>query len=96
MRDVNNTYGHLVGDQVLEGVAEVFRAELRHYDVPARFGGEEFAILLPETGLDEALAIADRIRRAVAEKRFDVEASNEPVRVTVSMGVSTTSGSSCP
>ncbi len=88
LRDVNNTYGHLVGDQVLEGVAEVFRAELRHYDVPARFGGEEFAILLPETGLDEALAIADRIRRAVADKRFDVEASNEPVRVTVSMGVS--------
>ncbi len=46
LRDVNNTYGHLVGDEVLEGVADVFRDELRHYDVPARFGGEEFAILL--------------------------------------------------
>jgi diguanylate cyclase (GGDEF)-like protein/putative nucleotidyltransferase with HDIG domain len=88
LRDINNTYGHLVGDQVLEGVADVFRAELRHYDVPARFGGEEFAILLPETGLDEALEIAERIRRAVAARIFDVETANEPVRVTVSMGVS--------
>jgi diguanylate cyclase (GGDEF)-like protein/putative nucleotidyltransferase with HDIG domain len=88
LRDINNTYGHLVGDEVLEGVAEVFRNELRHYDVPARFGGEEFAILLPETGLDEALEIAERIRRAVAARRFAVEAANEPVRVTVSMGVS--------
>src|SRR6266542_2469306 len=48
LRDINNTYGHLAGDAVLQGIAEVFRAQLRHYDVPARFGGEEFAILLPE------------------------------------------------
>src|SRR5690242_551536 len=86
LREVNNTYGHLVGDQVLTGVAEVFRDELRHYDVPARFGGEEFAILLPETGLDEALEIAERIRRAVAAKKFDIESAHDPVSVTVSMG----------
>jgi diguanylate cyclase (GGDEF)-like protein/putative nucleotidyltransferase with HDIG domain len=87
LRDVNNRYGHLVGDEVLEGVADVFRDELRQYDVAARFGGEEFAILLPETGLDEALEIAERIRRAVAAKRFDVDTANEPVGITVSMGV---------
>jgi diguanylate cyclase (GGDEF)-like protein/putative nucleotidyltransferase with HDIG domain len=89
LREINNSYGHLVGDEVLEGVAAVFRAELRHYDVPARFGGEEFAILLPETDTDQALEIAERIRRAVAARLFDVPTASEPVRVTVSLGVAT-------
>src|SRR5256714_5804043 len=87
LRDINNTYGHLAGDAVLQGIAEVFRAQLRHYDVPARFGGEEFAILLPETPPDQAFEIAERIRRAVAERTFDVETSSEPIRATVSIAV---------
>src|ERR671925_1542630 len=87
LREINNTYGHLAGDAVLKGIAEVFRALLRHYDVPARFGGEEFSILLPETSPEEALEIAERIRRAVAQRRFDVETSSEPIRATVSIGV---------
>src|SRR5205085_9920689 len=87
LRDINNTYGHLAGDAVLKGIAEVFRAQLRNYDVPARFGGEEFSILLPETPPDHALEIAERIRRAVAERTFDVETSSEPIRATVSIGV---------
>jgi diguanylate cyclase (GGDEF)-like protein/putative nucleotidyltransferase with HDIG domain len=87
LRDINNTYGHLAGDAVLKGIAEAFRAQLRHYDVPARFGGEEFSILLPETPPEQALEIAERIRRAVAERTFDVETSSEPIRATVSIGV---------
>jgi diguanylate cyclase (GGDEF)-like protein/putative nucleotidyltransferase with HDIG domain len=87
LRDINNTYGHLAGDAVLRGIAEVFRQQLRHYDVPARFGGEEFSILLPETPSGEAYEIADRIRRAVAARSFDVETSSEPIRATISMGV---------
>ena len=87
LRDINNTYGHLAGDAVLQGIAEVFRAQLRHYDVPARFGGEEFAILLPETPPDQAFEIAERIRRTVADKTYDVETSSEPIRATVSIGV---------
>jgi diguanylate cyclase (GGDEF)-like protein/putative nucleotidyltransferase with HDIG domain len=87
LRDINNTYGHLAGDAVLQGIAEVFRAQLRHYDVPARFGGEEFAILLPETPPDQAFEIAERIRRTVAGKTYDVETSSEPIRATVSIGV---------
>src|SRR4051812_18909671 len=87
LRDINNSYGHLAGDAVLRGIADVFRAELRHYDVPARFGGEEFSILLPETPPDQAMEIAERIRRAVAQRTFDVETSSEPIRATVSIGV---------
>src|SRR5918911_286914 len=87
LRDINNSYGHLAGDAVLKGIAEVFRAQLRHYDVPARFGGEEFAILLPETEPEQALEIAERIRRTVAETAYEVETSSEPIRATVSIGV---------
>ena len=87
LRDINNNYGHLAGDAVLKGIAEVFRAQLRHYDIPARFGGEEFSILLPETPPEQALEIAERIRRAVADRHFDVETSSEPIRATVSIGV---------
>jgi diguanylate cyclase (GGDEF)-like protein/putative nucleotidyltransferase with HDIG domain len=87
LRDVNNTHGHLAGDAVLRGIAEVFRAQLRHYDVPARFGGEEFSILLPETPPEQALEIAERIRRAVAQTVFAQEVAGVPVRVTMSLGV---------
>jgi diguanylate cyclase (GGDEF)-like protein/putative nucleotidyltransferase with HDIG domain len=87
LRDINNSYGHLAGDAVLKGIAEIFRAQLRHYDVPARFGGEEFSILLPETPPDQAFEIAERIRRAVAEREFEVETAAEPIRATVSIGV---------
>src|SRR6266498_4430184 len=81
LREINNNYGHLAGDAVLRGIAEVFRQELRHYDVPARFGGEEFSILLPETAPEQALEIAERIRRALAETEFEVETSNEPIQI---------------
>jgi diguanylate cyclase (GGDEF)-like protein/putative nucleotidyltransferase with HDIG domain len=87
LRDINNSYGHLAGDAVLGGIADIFRTQLRPYDVAARFGGEEFAILLPETTSDTALEIAERIRRAVAEHLFEVETSSDPIRATVSLGV---------
>ena len=87
LREVNNTYGHLAGDAVLVEVADVFRAELREYDVAARFGGEEFAILLPETPADEARQIAERLREKVAARAVEVETSAEPIRVTISIGV---------
>jgi diguanylate cyclase (GGDEF)-like protein/putative nucleotidyltransferase with HDIG domain len=87
LRDINNAYGHLAGDAVLNGIAEIFRKQLRHYDIPARFGGEEFAIVLPETTPEQALEMAERIRRAVADHRFEVETSSDPIRATVSMGI---------
>ena len=76
LRDINNSYGHLAGDAVLKGIAEVFRTQLRHYDVPARFGGEEFSILLPETSAGRG--VRDRRAhppgsRGACVRRRDVE-----------------------
>lgn len=81
LREINNTHGHLAGDAVLQGIAEVFRAQLRRMDTAARFGGEEFCILLPETTRRQAVEIAERIREAVAERDFD------GVHATLSLGV---------
>ncbi len=89
LRDVNNTYGHLAGDAVLRGVADVLRAQLRPFDIPGRFGGEEFAIALPEASHEDGLRIAERIREAVAESAFRLPRGNGEVRATVSIGVAT-------
>lgn len=83
---VNDTYGHLVGDEVLRSVADVLRTQLRNeQDLLCRFGGEEFAVLLPGLDNDEAPKAADRIRRAVAERV--TPAGTNLVQVTVSVGV---------
>jgi diguanylate cyclase (GGDEF)-like protein len=87
LREINNRHGHLVGDAVLQGVAAVFRSELRPYDVPARFGGEEFVVVLPETTAEQAGEIAERIRAAVAERTYRAKPSTEPVQATLSIGV---------
>lgn len=63
---VNDTYGHEVGDLALQGVAAILRTTLRTTDFVARFGGEEFLALLPATGLNDALAVAEKVRTAVA------------------------------
>jgi diguanylate cyclase (GGDEF)-like protein len=87
LREINNAHGHLAGDVVIRGIAEVFREELRRYDVPARFGGDEFCILLPDTPRAEAARIAERIRAAVHERVFMAEGTAAPLRVTVSIGL---------
>jgi diguanylate cyclase (GGDEF)-like protein/putative nucleotidyltransferase with HDIG domain len=87
LRDVNNSYGHLAGDAVLKTIADIFKQTLRSYDVPTRFGGEEFAILLPETATDNALHIAERIRSAVAATLFRIPGHDKTISVTISIGV---------
>lgn len=89
LRDVNNTHGHLAGDVVIKGIADELRAQMRRYDIAARFGGEEFSVLLPETAHAQALLIAERIRGAVADRLFTVDTAPEPIRVTLSIGVAT-------
>ena len=86
LRDINNRHGHLNGDQMIRRVADAIREALREYDVPARFGGDEFAILMPETTLPEAMTVAERVRRgveAIALKLSD----GTTVAVSVSIGV---------
>jgi diguanylate cyclase (GGDEF)-like protein len=87
LRNVNNTYGHLAGDAVLAGIGDVLRRELRTTDIPARFGGEEFVVVLPETSQPRALQLAERVRRAVAEREYDFGDDGEAVHVTISIGV---------
>src|SRR4051794_11986570 len=89
LRNINNAYGHLAGDVVLKGVADVLRNEVRTYDIACRFGGEEFALLLPAADVEEALALAERIRGRVGRERYAVPTSVEPIAVTVSVGVAT-------
>ena len=88
LRNINNTYGHLAGDEVLKGVADILRQTVRDYDIVARFGGEEFAILLPETEIEKALERAEHLRKAVQSAQFVVPTSVEPIKATMSFGVS--------
>jgi len=82
---VNDAFGHLVGDQVLIGVAGTLRSQLRDYDVVGRFGGEEFVVLLPRTDLHEARRVAERLRTRIG--RMAVPADEALISVTVSAGV---------
>lgn len=85
-KSINDEHGHAVGDQVLKGIAASLRGGLRDEDAIGRLGGEEFAVLLPETGEAAALRLADRLRRLVAATEHG--GRDAPLRVTVSMGVS--------
>ena len=87
LRNINNTYGHLAGDAVLEGIGRIIRENVREYDIAGRFGGEEFAITLPETGPEEAHVIAERLREAVEAASFPVAATSSTIQVTMSLGV---------
>lgn len=85
---VNDTHGHLLGDQVLQGIARCFRDYLRDYDVAGRFGGEEFSLLLPHTSVEDAYRVAERLRVQIAGMPIMGDAGGaKPVHVTVSIGV---------
>jgi diguanylate cyclase (GGDEF)-like protein len=83
---INDTHGHPVGDAVLARVGRLLRASTRNLDLPARFGGEEFAVLLYDVGLDGALTFADRFRAHLGELRVAVD-GGPSVEVTASMGI---------
>jgi diguanylate cyclase (GGDEF)-like protein len=86
---INDTHGHLVGDQVLKEIARTLTSQLRDYDLAGRFGGEEFSLLLPQTRYVDAIRIAERIRSSIAALSIIAPgaAGGERVQVTVSIGV---------
>lgn len=84
-KKINDTYGYNTGDDVLVEVARVLRGCVRSEDICARWGGEEFLILLPETPLDGALAVANKIRESIAMTVFSANRSG--INLTVSLGV---------
>jgi len=84
-KSVNDTYGHIAGDAVLRQLASLVRVNIRREDIFARVGGEEFALILPETQGPEASAVADKIRKLVEASEFSFDTITIPV--TVSLGV---------
>jgi len=85
LRNINNTYGHIAGDEILIGVAKALKDSVREYDIVCRFGGEEFAILLPEASLAQAYERAELLRKAIENLEFTVPTSMTPIRATMSL-----------
>lgn len=94
-KTINDTHGHLAGDAVLKDIAEILRRSVRMFDVCARFGGEEFAIIMPGSNAESVATVAERIR-----ERIEAYRSAEPalldVRVTVSIGIGVSSAQMSP
>jgi diguanylate cyclase (GGDEF)-like protein len=85
---VNDTHGHLAGDEVIRIISSVIRRNVRRTDVVARFGGEEFVVFLPHTNLEGALTAANRVRRIIAES--EITFKTEQIGITASIGVAST------
>jgi two-component system cell cycle response regulator len=83
-KHINDTYGHLAGDTVLKTLANIFKKQLRQSDTVARFGGEEFIILLPDTDADKAFIVGNKLRKIIEKTNF----TNIDEKITVSIGIS--------
>lgn len=84
-KQINDTYGHYIGDSVLKAVADICKESLRETDIIGRYGGEEYVVLLPHTGVDEAKIVAERISSNIVNKKIFLDGRN--IQVTVSMGI---------
>ena len=85
---VNDTFGHLVGDKVIRFVADSLRQSIKGQDCAARFGGEEYAMILPETRLKDAVTLCNKIRRNIALANLVRSGTKEPIgQITISVGV---------
>ncbi len=85
-KQINDTYGHLVGDEILRELVGRCQHSLRDFDLFSRYGGEEFIALLPATSLEQAVSVAERLRKAISDHPFD--AAGHLIPVTVSIGIS--------
>jgi len=87
---VNDSYGHSIGDKVLQEVARTIARQCRESDLPARYGGEEFAIVVPDEGISGAVQLAERCRREI--ENVHLSAKGKPIRPTASFGVAAAEG----
>ena len=85
----NDTYGHQQGDLVLMTTAKLFKQCVRDVDLPCRYGGEEYCVILPETDEKRALEVAERLRKAVEDYEYPALEGNKKLKVNISAGVST-------
>lgn len=86
-KSINDTYGHAVGDEILRGFASRLKSNVRGIDLACRYGGEEFVVIMPETDVSFAYAVAERLRQNVADVPFPISTQDKPLTVTVSIGV---------
>jgi len=91
-KSVNDTFGHDIGDVVLRTFAERLASNVRGRDLAARLGGEEFVIAMPDTGLEDAMEIAERLRASIDEVPFTISQAGEAIRITASLGVASLTG----
>jgi diguanylate cyclase (GGDEF)-like protein len=84
-KQINDTYGHLIGDHVLREVAQRCRQHLRDVDILARYGGEEFGLVLPETNYEQAILASERLRKTIAA--MPIMLDSKPLQITLSIGV---------
>jgi diguanylate cyclase (GGDEF)-like protein len=84
---INDVHGHLAGDFVLKEVARIVQSRIRRDEVFARYGGEEFGVILPETTRDQAMKVAEDLRKLVAAAQFDFEGDQIPVTISLGVGV---------
>jgi diguanylate cyclase (GGDEF)-like protein len=84
---VNDGHGHAAGDSVLRNVALLLKRNVRKVDMVARYGGEEFVVVLPRIRLEEAVEVAEKLRRTISAAAFPASPGTAPIRVTVSIGV---------
>ncbi len=91
-KSINDTHGHLAGDQVLQQIARLLRLNLRESELLGRYGGEEFALVLPNTDKDAAYATAERLRRLVQLAHFDTDKCVAALTCTISLGVASYHG----
>jgi diguanylate cyclase (GGDEF)-like protein len=85
-KEINDSYGHEAGDRVLEGISEIFRTVLRKSDLVGRMGGDEFAVMMPDTDIDEAAMFLERLRSEV-QSHGHANAHLQRNQVTVSIGL---------
>ncbi len=89
-KNVNDTYGHQMGDEVLSGLGDILRETKRKNDMPGRYGGEEFIVILPHSDPGGSLIVAERLREHVEQKEFKDSVSDPlPLKITISIGVAT-------